>query len=90
MPGEGGQESSVHSELSAGSKVENHMQDVIVLEEEKEMMAAPTTSVVAKIGGEAEAFVAANKDVFFQKLVEELECGICTEIMHDPVLIAPC
>lgn len=27
---------------------------------------------------------------FFEKLIEELECGICCDLMHDPVLLSPC
>mmetsp|Transcript_5984 Transcript_5984/g.7240 ORF Transcript_5984/g.7240 Transcript_5984/m.7240 type:complete len:117 (-) Transcript_5984:334-684(-) len=25
-----------------------------------------------------------------KKLVEELECGICCELLHEPVLLSPC
>ena len=27
---------------------------------------------------------------FIRNLVEELECGICCELMHEPVLLNPC
>ena len=37
-----------------------------------------------------EAIDAKHSNIFFEKFVNELECGICSEIMHDPVQIAPC
>lgn len=72
-----------HSSCSLASQVENHFQREVRNDPE---VKDPSQSKRPKLDPEAPATEVKDNnqkdDGFFRKLVEELECGICCEIMH--------